>query len=91
MKTEDRALYESRLRAERDRLWLRNSALVEGRQEGHEEGLQEGLEKGLLLGRITAYRKQLGQPELAQADWQGKSLEELREWADRLEAEAARA
>ena len=91
MKTEDRALYESRLRAERDRLWLRNSALVEGRQEGREEGLQEGLEKGLLLGRISAYRKQLGQPELAQADWQGKSLEELREWADRLEAEAARA
>ena len=87
MKTEDRALYESRLRAERDRLWLRNSALVEGRQ----EGLQEGLEKGLLLGRITAYRKQLGLPELAQADWQGKSLEELREWADRLEAEAGRA
>ena len=95
MKTEDRALYESRLKAERDRLWLRNSALVEGREEGRElgreEGLQEGLEKGLLLGRITAYRKQLGQPELAQADWQGKSLEELREWADRLEAEAGRA
>jgi hypothetical protein len=82
MKTEDRALYESRLRAERDRLWLRNSALVEGWEEGREEGL--------LLGRITAYRKQLGQPELAQANWQGKSLEELKEWADRLEAEVSR-
>lgn len=43
------------------------------------------------MGRISVYRKQLGQPELAQADWQGKSLEELKEWADRLETEAARA
>jgi hypothetical protein len=43
-----------------------------------------------LLGRISAYRKQLGQPELAKMDLQGKSLSELREWADRLEAEVSR-
>jgi len=78
MKTEDRALYESRLKAERDKQWLINSALA------------EGLEKGDLLGRIRLGRSVLGQPVLTEAEWRDKSLEELREWADRLEAELRR-
>jgi len=78
MKTEDRALYESRLKAERDKQWLINSALA------------DGLEKGDLLGRIRQGRSLLGQPPLAEGEWHDKSLEELREWADRMEAELRR-
>jgi len=35
-------------------------------------------------------RSVLGQPVLTEAEWRDKSLEELREWADRLEAELRR-
>ena len=98
MKTEDRALYESRLKAERDKLWLRNSALAEGRKEGLEQGIEQGIEvgiekgieKGDLLGRIRLGRSVLGQPVLTEAEWRDKTLEELREWAERMEAELRR-
>jgi predicted transposase YdaD len=87
-----------REKAERDRLWLRNLALAEGREEGRRlargkgwaEGWDEGLRLGMELGRITACRELLGLPVLAQVEWQGKSLEELKKWADRLETEVAR-
>ena len=87
-----------REKAERDRLWLRNLALAEGREEGRRlargkewaEGWAEGLRLGMELGRISACRELLGLPMLAPVDWQGKSLEELKQWADRLEAEVAR-
>jgi len=42
------------------------------------------------LGRIRQGRSLLGQPPLAEGEWRDKTLEELREWADRMEAELRR-
>jgi len=62
-----------REKAERDRLWLRNLALAEGREEGRRlargkgwaEGWDEGLRLGMELGRFTGRRELLGLPVLA--------------------------
>lgn len=41
-----RALYEEHMRIKRDRLYLRNAAIQEGRQEGMQQGIQEGMQQG---------------------------------------------
>jgi len=64
--------------------------IEQGIEVGIEKGIEKGLEKGDLLGRIRLGRSVLGQPVLTEAEWRDNSLEELREWADRLEAELRR-
>lgn len=41
-----RALYEEHMRIKRDRIYLRNAAIQEGRQEGLQKGIQEGMQEG---------------------------------------------
>ena len=67
-KTEDRIMYDQREKAQRDYLWVIESARLdglekgrkEGRKEGMEKGEQVGLEKGALVGKIQLLRELLG-------------------------------
>ena len=45
-----RALYEEHMRIKRDRLYLRNAAIQEGRQEGIRQGIQQGMQQGIQQG-----------------------------------------
>ena len=49
-RTEDLEMYDSRLKAARDRQWLLEETLAEGLQKGLEQGLEKGLEQGLVRG-----------------------------------------
>ena len=96
LKTEDKTMYDTRIRAERDRQasleWAREKGMEEGRKEGlekgiekgREEGMEEGLEKGLItgfIGRIQLCQSLLGRPETPSAELQVRSLEALQELA----------
>ena len=70
-KTEDRAMYDAREKAQRDYQWALQGAREEGLEEGLEKGREEGLEKGSLAGRIQLLQQLLGESESA--------LEELRD------------
>jgi flagellar biosynthesis/type III secretory pathway protein FliH len=50
-KTEDRMMYDQRLKAQRDYQWGLDSARKEGMEEGMEKGMEEGMEKGMEKGR----------------------------------------
>jgi len=54
-KTEDRAMYDEREKAQRDYLW----ALEGARQEGMEKGIEEGREEGLLVGKSSCFSNYL--------------------------------
>ena len=58
-----KALYEEHMRIKRDRLYLRNAAIQEGRQkglqEGRQEGLQEGRQEGESLGDLNRRRQDI--------------------------------
>lgn len=43
-----RALYEEHMRIKRDRLYLRNAAIQEGKQEGLQQGIQQGIRLNIL-------------------------------------------
>jgi predicted transposase/invertase (TIGR01784 family) len=50
-KTEDRMMYDQRLKAQRDYQWGLDSARQEGMEKGMEKGMEEGMEKGRKEGR----------------------------------------
>jgi predicted transposase/invertase (TIGR01784 family) len=55
-KTEDRMMYDQRLKAQRDYQWGLDSA----RQQGLEEGMEKGMEKGETVGKIQVLQELLG-------------------------------
>ena len=59
LKTEDKTMYDTRIKAERDRQALLAGALETGLEKGREEGLEKGLAKGLEKGREEGLEKGL--------------------------------
>lgn len=59
-----RALYEEHMRIKRDRLYLRNNAIREGRAEGLAEGRAEGLAEGRAEGLAKGQSEGIAQGEL---------------------------
>ena len=99
LKTEDKTMYDTSIKAERDRQasleWAMKTGIEKGiekgREEGMEKGREEGREKGLqagsFIGRILLCQKLLGRPETPSAELQVRSLETLQELAGQLEAD----
>ena len=54
-----RALYEEHMRIKKDRLYLRNAAIQEGRQEGMQEGILEGRLEGETIGDLNRRRQDI--------------------------------
>ena len=82
LKTEDKTMYDTRIKAERDRQASLEWAM--------KKGLEKGLEKGLItgfIGRIQLCESLLGRPETPSAELQVRSLEALQELAGQLEAD----
>lgn len=52
-----RALYEEHMRIKRDRLYLRNIAIAEGREEGRAKGREEGRAEGEIVGELKRSRQ----------------------------------
>jgi hypothetical protein len=59
-KTEDRMMYDQRLKAQRDYQWGLDSARQEGMEKGLEKGREEGMEKGESVGKIQILQELLG-------------------------------
>lgn len=76
-KTEDRTMYDQRLKAQRDYQWGLDSARQEGRQEGLQEGRQEGWEGGELSGRIQTLQELLGEQSSSAASLRERTIGEL--------------
>jgi flagellar biosynthesis/type III secretory pathway protein FliH len=72
-KTEDRMMYDQRLKAQRDYQWGLDSA----RQEGRQEGLEEGLEKGESSGKIQILQQLLGEEPSSTASLRERTISEL--------------
>lgn len=72
-KTEDRAMYDQREKAQRDYEW----ALAGAQEEGRKEGLEKGLEKGVLAGQIQALQQVLGNEQSSLEDLQKYSPDQL--------------
>jgi flagellar biosynthesis/type III secretory pathway protein FliH len=68
-KTEDRMMYDQRLKAQRDYQWGLDSARQEGRQ--------EGWEGGELSGRIQVLQELLGEPSSSTASLRERTISEL--------------
>ena len=80
LKTEDKTMYDTRIKAERDRLASLEWAMEKGLEKGREEGLEKGLITGF-IGRIQLCQSLLGRPETPSAELQVRSLEALQELA----------
>ena len=90
LKTEDKTMYDTRIKAERDRQASLEWAMEKGLEKGLEKGREEGLEKGLItgfIGRIQLCQSLLGRPETPSAELQIRSLQDLQELAGQLEAD----
>ena len=72
-KTEDRIMYDQRLKAQRDYQWGLDSAREEGRQEGR----QEGMEKGETVGKIQILQELLGDAPSSTASLRERTSGEL--------------
>ena len=97
LKTEDKHMYDTRKKAERDQQALLAGALETGREEGREEGMEKGLAKGMekgmekgmakgFIGRIQLCQSLLQRPETPSAELQAWSLQDLQELASQLES-----
>lgn len=82
-KTEDKAMYDSRQKAIRDRQWMLNTVRREGREEGLREGREEGL-KEAEIRIIQTLQEILGLPLSDVTSLQGQSLEQLRAITEEL-------
>jgi hypothetical protein len=74
--TEDKAIYDTREKAIRDRQWALNAS----REEGIEKGREEGEIRGEIKGEIKLIRtlqEILGEPIIEESSLQGQSLERL--------------
>jgi predicted transposase/invertase (TIGR01784 family) len=76
-KTEDRMMYDQRLKAQRDYQWGLDSARQEGLEKGLEKGLEEGLEKGESLGKIQILQQLLGEEPSSTASLRERTIGEL--------------
>ena len=87
----ERERYENRLKAIRDDIARRETALelglTKGRAEGREEGREEGLAKGEMIGRIHALEAILGEPNTPRETLLAKATEDLRRLAEQLVTE----
>ena len=82
LKTEDKTMYDTRIKAERDR----QASLEWAMKKGMEKGLEKGLMTGF-IGRIQLCQSLLGRPETPSAELQVRSLAALQELAGQLEAD----
>ena len=61
LKTEDKTMYDTRIKAERDRQasleWAMKKGMEKGLEKGREEGLEKGMEKGLERGMEKGMEK----------------------------------
>ena len=83
-------MYDTRIKAERDRQASLEWAMEKGLEKGLEKGREEGLEKGLItgyIGRIQLCQSLLSRPEIPSAELQIRSLQDLQELAGQLEAD----
>ena len=87
LKTEDKTMYDTRIKAERDRQASLEWAMKTGIEKGREEGREKGLQAGSFIGRILLCQKLLGRPETPSAELQIRSLQDLQELASQLEAD----
>ena len=103
LKTEDKTMYDTSIKAERDRQasleWAMKTGIEKGIEKGREEGMEKGIEKGReegrekglqagsFIGRILLCQKLLGRPETPSAELQIRSLQDLQELASQLEAD----
>jgi predicted transposase/invertase (TIGR01784 family) len=88
-KTEDRRMYDQRLKAQRDYQWGLDSAReegrveglekgrVEGREKGREEGREEGLEKGESIGKTQILQQLLGEESNSTESLRERTISEL--------------
>ena len=84
-KTEDRRMYDQRLKAQRDYQWGLDSAREEGLEEGIEKGREEGMEKGReegweggeLAGKIQILQELLGQESSTTERLRERTIDEL--------------
>jgi flagellar biosynthesis/type III secretory pathway protein FliH len=80
-KTEDRKMYDQRLKAQRDYQWGLDSAREEGREqgreEGREEGRQEGWQRGELAGKIQLLQQLLGEESSSTESLRERTISEL--------------
>jgi len=72
-KTEDRAMYDAREKAQRDYDW----AIQGAREEGMEEGIEKGIEKGSLAGQIQLVQQLLGESTSSLAELRDLPTSEL--------------
>ena len=68
-KTEDRMIYDQRLKAQRDYQWGLDSARQEGREEGREEGA--------VMGKIQLLQELLGEASSSTASLRERTMGEL--------------
>ena len=78
-KTEDRMMYDQRLKAQRDYQWGLDSAREQGRQEGQKEGREEGRQEGEFLGKIRILQELLGDEPSSPEDLDERTIGELSE------------
>jgi predicted transposase/invertase (TIGR01784 family) len=74
-KTEDRMMYDQRLKAQRDYQWGLDSA----RKEGMEKGREEGRKEGELLGKIRILQELLGEEPSSSESLDERKIGELSE------------
>jgi flagellar biosynthesis/type III secretory pathway protein FliH len=72
-KTEDRMMYDQRLKAQRDYQWGLDSA----RQEGMEKGREEGRKEGEAIGKIQLLQELLGDESSSNASLHERPIGEL--------------
>jgi len=78
-RTEDRMMYDQRLKAQRDYEWGLDSAREEGREEGLKKGREEGREEGELVGKIQLLQELLGEESSSTASLRERTISELSE------------
>ncbi|MBF0236951.1 MAG: Rpn family recombination-promoting nuclease/putative transposase [SAR324 cluster bacterium] len=61
--------------------------IEQGIEKGIEQGIEQGIEKGKWIGKIHAFESILKQPQTSTAELQRKSVEQLRQLAEALEAQ----
>ena len=86
-KTEDKAMYNTREKAIRDRQWILNAARREGREEGEIKGEIKGREEGELFGKIRMLQNLLSLPQSTDQELHPRSRTELETLATELQAQ----
>jgi flagellar biosynthesis/type III secretory pathway protein FliH len=76
-KTEDRMMYDQRLKAQLDYQWGLNSARQKGWEEGMEKGREEGREEGAVIGKIQILQELLGEASSSTTSLQERTIGEL--------------